>query len=111
MKIDEIDLFILEEIYKSYKKNKDNSETSTWTMAKKWIEKIKGDSKDVYQLTLLCNKLMWRMEKFVKAGFVVKYIEGGEKKYVLNLDKVDFVRRKFNKKYAPAIVIKIEKEE
>ena len=84
MRLDELDVAILSEIYLAPKK----SNTTTWTIAKKYTKSNNLDLIDKME-----KKISWRLSRFEKYGIIVTE-KNSKKVYLLNTDKLTFCRHK-----------------
>ena len=90
MKLDDLDVFILQEIYGA---SIDKKNITTWEMTK-------GFCKDERKRRMINMKIKFRLEKFSKYDLVVKDKNtNGKIVYVLNLNKLTFCKHKCDDGY------------
>lgn len=109
MKFDQLDKFIILELYKSKKNDK---ETTTWDIAKNFFNQSEKayhiESLDSRKIGIKCTNIKKRLDLMLKEKYAIKY-KNGEKKwaYLLNGDFIKISKHRFDDGMKNVLLIRI----
>jgi len=101
---DELDCFILWEIFNAYKKKKDSN---TWEMAKRFVKKC-GDQDNKDEVFKLYKKITARLNLYCDEGIFFKEKNGdGKTLFSMDLNVITFVKHKFKDGFKWCLLIRV----